>query len=96
MKLEELVWSVKGFVLIKDELFDFSGIGGVVEQNECFLEKLTEPVEGIEEREVWYQKYRPEVFWNTEKEALKDCYDYSESEEERKIMDERLKELKKS
>ncbi len=95
MKLEELVWSVKGFVLLKDELFDFSDIGGFVEQNEYFLDKLEER-QGIEERQVWFQKYRPEVFWNTEKEALTDCYDYSENEEERKLMDKRLKELKKS
>ena len=41
-------------------------------------------------------KYNDERFFDTEKEALEECYDYSEIEHEHMILGNRLKELEKA
>ncbi len=88
--MNRLVWSEKGIILNKDELFSETN------SNELFFPSLKylSTCAGIEKAKVWFHKYEEECFYPTEKEAIKQCLDYSENTKEICLLKQRLKQIK--
>lgn len=99
MNLRELVWKVKGKTIeLKDiqEVFDVEGIGKPCEKLFFKSRILDLFKEHVYNESVWFHKYNMEQFNETELEALEECLDYSEIDEEINLLQKRIDYLKQT